>query len=54
MIFYHELREIRTKLEKRRELVRIALAGCPPGYLLKTKSAGRVEFKGNVDIMCVK
>lgn len=44
MIFYHELREMRTKLEKRRELVRIALAGCPPGYLLKTKSAGRVEF----------
>ena len=44
MIFYHELREMRTKLEKRRELVRIALSGCPPGYLLKTKSAGRTEF----------
>lgn len=44
MIFYHELREMRTKLEKRREIVRIALAGCPPGYLLKTKSAGRTEF----------
>lgn len=44
MIFYHELREMRTKLEKRRELVRIVLAGCPPGYLLKTKSAGRTEF----------
>lgn len=44
MIFYHELREMRTKLEKRRELVRISLAGCPPGYLLKTKSAGRTEF----------
>ena len=44
MIFYHELREMRTKLEKRRDLVRIALAGCPPGYLLKTKSVGRTEF----------
>ena len=44
MIFYHELWEMRTKLEKRRDLVRIALAGCPSGYLLKTKSAGRIEF----------
>ena len=44
MIFYHELREMRTRLEKRRELVRQALMACPQGYLLKTKSAGRIEF----------
>lgn len=44
MIFYQELREMRTNLEKRRNVVRLVLADCPSGYLLKTKSAGRTEF----------
>ena len=44
MIFYQELREMRTNLEKRRNVVRLVLADCLSGYLLKTKSAGRTEF----------